>query len=83
MQVSANVMEQDAQLVVRVPQQMADQLKEYATKLSREYGVPVSQAAAARRLLADGLGRAGFDVGEGGPTEAAAPKKAAKAKARR
>jgi hypothetical protein len=81
MQVSANVMEQDAQLVVRVPQQMADQLKEYATKLSREYGVPVSQAAAARRLLADGLGRAGFDVGEAAP--AATPKKAAKAKGRR
>jgi len=64
MQVAPGSMEQDAQIVMRVPQVMADQLKEYAARLSREFGVPVSLAAAARRLLADGLDRAGLRVSE-------------------
>jgi hypothetical protein len=67
MQVVANDMEQDAQIVMRVPQVMADQLKEYATNLSRDFGVPVSLAAAVRRLLAEGLERAGM---ASSPTEA-------------
>ena len=64
MQVAPGSMEQDAQIVMRVPQVMADQLKEYAARLSREVGVPVSLAAAARKLLAEGLDRAGVSVTE-------------------
>jgi hypothetical protein len=75
-------MEQDAQIVIRVPQEMADQLKEYAAKLSKDFGVPVSQAAAVRRLLAEGLDRAGFASSEAPPTDTAR-KAAAKGRAKR
>lgn len=75
----AATMEQDAQIVIRVPQEMADQLKEYATKLSKDFGVPVSQAAAVRRLLAEGLERAGFASSDAAGD---APRKTAAAKGR-
>lgn len=79
MQVEQPVMEHDAQIVIRVPQGMADQLKEYAAKLSREFGVPVSIAAATRRLIVDGLERAGFAAG----TEGAETPEAKRAPARK
>jgi hypothetical protein len=66
MQVEQAAMEHDAQIVIRVPQDMADQLKEYSAKLSRDFGVPVSLAAATRRLLAEGLERAGFAASDSG-----------------
>jgi CO dehydrogenase/acetyl-CoA synthase epsilon subunit len=55
-------MEKDAQLVMRISTAMAERLKEYATKLATEFNVPVTTAAAARRLLAEGLEQAGFKV---------------------
>jgi hypothetical protein len=72
-------MEHDAQIVIRVPQEMADQLKEYAAKLSRDFGVPVSLAAATRRLLSDGLERAGYAAVD----DAAAPEADGPAKRRK
>ena len=56
----ANPME--AQLVIRVPQALIEQLAKYAEHLSDEHGLPVSQAAALRRLIAEGLNRAGFGI---------------------
>jgi hypothetical protein len=44
-------MANDAQIVIRVPQATADRIKEYGETLSRTAGVPVSTAAATRRLL--------------------------------
>jgi len=78
MQVSAREMENDAQIVVRLPQEMADRLKAYADRLASEFGVPVSLGAATRRLIADGLEREGHGV-----TDSAAAKKAAGRKAKR
>ena len=74
----ANSME--AQLVIRVPQELVEQLAKYTEHLSDEHGLPVSQAAALRRLLAEGLNRAGFGI-----KRASSKKKASKAskKARR
>jgi hypothetical protein len=67
--------ENDKQIVWRLPENLVAALNAYAEKLSREFGVPVSQAAAGRRLLADGLGRAGFHVSESeDPSPAAKPK---------
>lgn len=66
----ANPME--AQLVIRVPQALVEQLAKYAEHLSDEHGLPVSQAAALRRLIAEGLNRAGFGI------KRAAKKKASK-----
>jgi hypothetical protein len=54
-------MENDAQIVVRLPQEMADRLKAFSDRLAREYGVPVSLGAATRRLIADGLEREGHE----------------------
>jgi hypothetical protein len=83
-------MAQDAQIVMRVPQEMADRLKECAATLSREYGIPVSVAAAARRFIAEGLERAGYPAAGAAPAPSspkvaskASPKKAAAAKAKR
>lgn len=56
----ANPME--AQLVIRVPHELVEQLAKYAEHLSDEHGLPVSQAAALRRLIAEGLNRAGFGI---------------------
>lgn len=57
---SAPDMEQDTQLVTRVPKDLADRLKTYADHLSADFGVPVSVAAAVRRLLVKGLDDAGI-----------------------
>jgi len=54
-------MEKDAQLVLRLPAEMHDRLRAYAAQQADKAGVPVSVAAAARKLLSEGLGRAGLD----------------------
>jgi predicted DNA-binding protein len=51
---SADV-ENDTQLVLRVPKEMADRLKAHAERLADDYGVPVTTSAAMRKLLADAL----------------------------
>lgn len=66
---SAPDMEQDTQLVTRVPTVMAERLKAYADKLESDFGVPVSVAAAVRRLLNDGLDRAGIPKPEADSAE--------------
>jgi hypothetical protein len=76
-------MEHDAQIVLRVPKALADQLKAYADKLSREFGVPVSQASAARRLLSDGLNDVGFHVPAAEPDEAFGSRKPKPRRAKR
>lgn len=81
MQLATETMAQEAQLVIRVPQEMSDRLKEYAVQLSKEFGVPVSQASASRRLLAEGLERAGITVMAHPVDERTVPKKAVKRKA--
>lgn len=48
-------MENDAQIVVRLPLATADRLKSYAARLTREFGVRVSMAEATRKLIAEGL----------------------------
>lgn len=70
--------QQEAQIVVRVPQEMADQLKEYALRLSKEFGVPVSASSATRRLIAEGLEREGITVQAHPVDERTVPKKAVK-----
>jgi hypothetical protein len=61
--------EQDAQIVLRLPQEMVGRLKGIAAKLSREFGVPVSLAAAARRFIAAGLEQAGYPEGSAPPAD--------------
>jgi hypothetical protein len=48
-------MANDVQMVIRVPQTLAARVKEYAEQLSKEVGVPVSVAAATRKLLVDAI----------------------------
>jgi hypothetical protein len=57
-------MEHDAQIVVRVPQQTADRLKDYAAGLTVQFGIKVTVAAATRKLLEDALEKA-FADGDG------------------
>lgn len=45
----------DIQIVIRVHQGMSDRIKEYTEQLSTTAGVPVSLAAATRKLLGDAL----------------------------
>lgn len=59
MQVPSGEMKNDAQIVIRVPQEMAERLKDYAAKLEAEYGIPVSVAVATRKLLDTALETAG------------------------
>lgn len=78
MQLVAGEMEKDAQLVMRIPAEMQDRLREYAEKLSRDFGLPVSMAAGARRLLNEALERAGLPEAQpSGSTKKAAKKKGA------
>lgn len=79
MPITAIAMDNDAQLVMRIPLEMQDRLREYAARLSREYGLPVSMAAGARRLLNEGLERAGLEA----PAEDAKKKAPAKKRGRR
>jgi len=58
------VVEHDTSIGARVSKEMAEKLKDYAASLSKQFGVKVTIGAAVRRLLADGLERAGFPVGE-------------------
>jgi hypothetical protein len=53
----------DTQLIARVSGALNAALKAYAASLSVEFGVPVTAAAAARRLLVAGLEANGFPVG--------------------
>lgn len=68
----STVMAQDVQFAARIPQDMADRLKAYAEKLEADFGVPVSVAAAARRLLTEGLDRAGIPKADDSAEEGAA-----------
>jgi hypothetical protein len=52
--------DKDAQLVLRLPLELHERLKGYATRLSDELELPVTIAAAARRLLHEGLTSAGL-----------------------
>jgi hypothetical protein len=66
-------MANDTQIVIRVPQAMAEGIKAYAEQLSAEVGVPVSVAAATRKLLSDALASVGH-----GDTESSKPKRGSK-----
>lgn len=69
MQLGSGDMKNDAQIVVRLPQEMADRLKAYAERLEQEFGVPVSLAVATRKLLESALDAAGH-----GPADTAKAK---------
>ena len=56
----ANAM--DDQIVIRIPKTLTAQLRKYAEILEAEQGLPVSQAAALRRLIIEGLQQAGLDI---------------------
>jgi predicted DNA-binding protein len=71
-------MDNDAQLVMRIPLEMHERLREHAEKLSKEFGLRVSIAAAARRFINEGLERAGLPERE---DVTPLPKKATKRKA--
>ena len=70
MQLGSGDMKNDAQIVVRLPQEMADRLKQYAERLEREFGVPVSLAVATRKLLESALEQAGHGAADGAKTKA-------------
>ena len=53
--VDSSEMANDAQIVIRVPEAVAARIREYASQLSKEVGVPVSVAAATRKLLGDAI----------------------------
>lgn len=56
----ANAM--DDQIVIRIPKTLTAQLRKYAEQLEAEEGLPVSQAAALRRLIISGLQQAGLEI---------------------
>lgn len=73
-------MANDYQLVIRIPVELQERLSDYVERLSREFGLPISMAAGARRLLAEGLERAGLPQAERTTVTTARRKQAAKKK---